>query len=85
MDSEAEVFEKKRFMIVSYWLQPNGSWDEITQFKDRIKKQDLYQARVILDLKNKKVVKNSINRDANFEDMIDFYKRLIGDQLTPHL
>jgi len=72
-------------MIVKYIQQPDKSWDEVTDFKDRVKNSDLAQARVILDLKDQKVIKNSLNPEASFEVMIEMYKRLIGEKLLPYL
>jgi hypothetical protein len=42
-------------------------------------------AKVILDLADKKVVKNGLNPEASYDDMIEFYKRMLGDRLTPYL
>lgn len=81
----ADTEEKRRYMLVSYWQQPNGSWEEVTEFKNRYKDNDLRSARVILDLHKHRVVKNAINPEAGFDDMIEFYKRLLGDQLTPYI
>lgn len=75
----------KRYMTVTYIQKVNGKWDEITDFKDNLKTRDLTSARVILDLHEKKVVKNTINREAGYDDMLEFYKRLLGDQLIPYL
>jgi hypothetical protein len=72
-------------MIVSYFLKPNGKWDEVTEFKNNIKMKHIQSAKVILDFKEKKCVVNSLNREAGYDDMLDMYKRLLGDQLTPHL
>lgn len=74
-----------RYMIVYYYQKPNGKWDEVTDFKNRINNTAASTAKVILDLKDKKVVKNGLNPDAGFDDMLEFYKRLLGDQLTPFL
>jgi len=74
-----------RYMIVTYILKPDGKWDEITEFKKSVKNKHLTSARVILDLKEQKVVKNSLNPKAEFSDMLEFYKRQLGDQLTPFL
>lgn len=74
-----------RYMIVYYYLKPNGKWDEVTEFKNSIKSKHLQSAKVILDFKEKKCVVNSLNREAGFDDMLEMYKRLLGDQLTPHL
>lgn len=76
---------ENRFMIVRYIKKPNGNWDEITEFSKKIKNSHIDTAKVILDLKDKKCVINSINREATFDDMLEFYKKLLGDQLTPYL
>lgn len=74
-----------RYMIISYYKRPNGKWDEITEFKNNIRDKHITTAKVILDFKKKVCVVNSLNKDASFDDMLDMYKRLLGDQLTPHL
>jgi hypothetical protein len=74
-----------RYMIVTYIKKPNGKWDELTEFKNSLKTSHVQTAKVILDFKNKTCVKNGLNPEAGFEDMLDFYKRQLGDQLTPHL
>ena len=74
-----------RYMIVSYFLKPNGKWDEVTEFKNSIKTKHIQSAKVILDFKEKKCVVNSLNKEAEYDDMLEMYKRLLGDQLTPHL
>lgn len=75
----------ERYMIVTYLLKPNGKWDEITEFKRHYRLKHIQSAKVILDLKDKKVIKNSLNAEADYNDMLEFYKRLLGDRLTPHL
>jgi hypothetical protein len=74
-----------RYMIITYIKKPNGKWDEYTEFRNNIKMSHLQTAKVVLDFKNKKCVVNSINPEATFDDMLEFYKRTLGDQLTPHL
>jgi len=74
-----------RYMIITYYQKPNGKWDEITEFKNTLKMRHIQTAKVILDFKDKKCVKNGLNAEATYDDMLEFYKRTIGDQLTPHL
>jgi len=74
-----------RFMIVSYVLNPKGQWDELTEFKNNLKPKHIQTAKVILDFKTKTCVINSLNREAGFDDMLEMYKRLLGDRLTPYL
>lgn len=75
----------ERYMIVTYVKKPNGMWDEVTSFKNNVRLNHLQTAKVILDFKDKKIIKNSLNADASYDDMIEFYKRMIGDQLTSYL
>ena len=74
-----------RYMIVTYVKKANGKWDELTEFKNNLRMKHIQSAKVILDFKDKKCVVNTLNREAGFDDMLEFYKRLLGDQLTPHL
>lgn len=75
----------ERYMIVSYYKKPDGKWDEVTEFKNTVKMRHMQTAKVILDFKEKKCVKNGLNPEAGYEDMVEFYKRVIGDKLLPHL
>ena len=74
-----------RYMIVTYVKKANGKWDELTEFKNSIKPKHIQSAKVILDFKEKKCIINSLNKEASYDDMIDFYKRVLGDRLTPYL
>ena len=72
-------------MIVTYVKKPNGKWDELTEFKNNLKQKHIQSAKVILDFKEKKCIINSLNKEAGYDDMLEFYKRQLGDQLTPYL
>ena len=76
---------KERYMIVTYIRKPNGKYDEITEFKRHYRTRHLQSAKVIIDLKEKKIIKNGINPHAEFDDMLEFYKKLLGNRLTPYL
>jgi hypothetical protein len=75
----------ERYMIVSYVQKPNGKYDEVTEFKKHYRMKHIQTAKVILDLEDKKVVKNGLNPEASYDNMIEFYKRMLGDRLTPYL
>ncbi len=75
----------ERYMIVTYVQKPNGKYDELTEFKRHYRMSHIQSAKVILDLKEKKVIKNGLNPEAAYDDMIEVYKRMLGDQLTPYL
>lgn len=72
-------------MLVKYIKKPGGNWDEITEFRNSLRTSHIQSSKVILDFKEKKCVINSLNREATFDDMLEFYKRVLGDRLTPHL
>ena len=74
-----------RYMIVTYVKKHNGKWDELTEFKNNLKQKHMQTAKVILDFKEKKCVINSLNKEAGYDDMLEFYKRQLGDRLTPYL
>lgn len=74
-----------RYMVVTYVKKVNGKYDELTEFKNSIKMKHIQSAKVILDFKEKKCVINSLNKEASYDDMLEFYKRVLGDKLTPHL
>ncbi len=74
-----------RYMIVTYVKKANGKWDELTEFKNSLKQKHMQTAKVILDFKEKKCVINSLNKEAGYDDMLEFYKRQLGDRLTPYL
>lgn len=75
----------ERYMIVYYYQKPNGKWDEVTEFRNSLRTKHIQSAKVILDFKEKKCVINQLNREAGFDDMLEFYKRLLGEQLTARL
>ena len=72
-------------MIVKYIKKPDGKYDEVTEFKRHYRNTDLQMSKVILDFEKKTVIKNGLNPDAGYDDMIKFYKRVLGDRLTPYL
>jgi hypothetical protein len=74
-----------RYMIVKYIKKPDGKYDEVTEFKKHCRRTDLQMSKVILDFEKKTVIKNGLNPDAGYDDMIEFYKRMLGDRLTPYL
>jgi hypothetical protein len=74
-----------RYMVVTYIQKPTGKYDEVTSFRKNLNKNSLSTAKVILDFKTKKVVKNGLNPSASFEDMLEFYKRVLGEKLDPYL
>ena len=46
-----------------------------------IKTDDLQTAKVILDLKRKKIVKNSANENSDYDELYDFYNKYYAKQI----
>ena len=72
-------------MIVTYLQKPDAKWDELTEFKKHYRTKHIQSAKVILDLQDKKVIKNGLNPSASYDDMLEFYKRVLGSKLDPYL
>ena len=50
-----------RYLIINYFRRPNGQMDEVVTVAARTKTRDIQSAAVILDFKNKSVVKCSMD------------------------
>lgn len=72
-------------MIVSYFPRGDGKYNELTEFKNSLKLKSRHNAKVILDFKKKLVIKNELNPNASYQDMLEFYKKVIGPTLLPYL
>ena len=53
--------------------------------QNELKSQMLQQASVILDLKDSRVVKNSIQKNYDFLEVLAIYRNAIGPQLDPYI
>jgi hypothetical protein len=76
---------KFRYMLVSYFPSEDGKYNELTEFKNSLKLKSRHSAKVILDFKKKEVVKNELNSNASYTDMLEFYKKVIGPKLLTYL
>lgn len=76
---------KKRYMLVEYVTTPTGKIDEVSQFKNNITTRLLASATVILDLREQRIVKNSLNSYTEFQEVLDMYKGLLGNQLNQYI
>jgi hypothetical protein len=72
-------------MLVSYHQRDDGKYNELTEFKNSLKFKNRHHAKVILDLKKKTILKNELNSNASFNDMLEFYKKVIGSTLLDYL
>lgn len=57
------------------WMKDagNSSWDEQVALSKQVKNRDLSMSKVIIDLVTKKVLKNSWNTSASFDEMFMYY------------
>jgi len=89
--------QKSAFLIAQYFAKPrhpeqtyrsgymkdesNISWDETVNITSGLKDKDLTSA-VILDISNKKVVKNNFNTDKDFDELFDYYFNAQPQEIT---
>lgn len=78
--------EPKRTKEKGYMLDSNNfSYEETINICTSLKLKDSSQCQVVLDLKNKKVNKNSFNNNFNFEELLYYYQNGYPDYLNPIL
>jgi hypothetical protein len=66
--------DPRKTHIAGYMKDPNNfQYDERVQIATRLRNQDLYTAKVILNLSTKTVDKNSFNNNKNFDEMFKYF------------
>ena len=77
--------EKKRYFIVKYSIKPSGKYDELVELsKKKLGAGKITEAKVILDLVNKEVVKvdlPNIPKDFPFESLYNHYRQWYADAI----
>lgn len=77
-----------RYFIVTYYRQPDGKTDEVVALDTRVRRRHLYSASVILDFKEQKVLKASLEGTViprDWDRIRDYYYQHypeVIDQLT---
>jgi hypothetical protein len=64
------------FLTISYLKQPDGSWNELLSVRKNLRVRDYTNCSIILDFKNQKVIKASVEgRTVNqdFASILEFY------------
>lgn len=74
-----------RYMFVSYVPDNQGTYSELTEFRTQAKGKHKKNAQVVLDFKKQRVIKNTINPEVGFNDLVNYYKKALGEHITPHL
>ena len=65
-----------RYLIITYYRKANGQTDEAMAVTRNLKTRDLQMANVILDFKELKVIKASMNGvivPKNFDTIVQYY------------
>lgn len=67
------------------WMQDkeNISYDERIAISKRLKDKDISMAGVILDMAQKKVIRNNYRPNSNFDDMFEYYYKNYNKYLDP--
>lgn len=66
--------DPRKTHIAGYMKDPNNfQYDERVQITTRLRNQDLYTAKVILNLSTRTVDKNSFNNNKNFDEMFKYF------------
>lgn len=66
--------DPRKTHIAGYMKDPkNYQYDERVQISTRLRNQDLYTAKIILNLSDRTVEKNSFNELKNFNDLFKYF------------
>lgn len=66
--------DPKKTHIPGYMKDPaNHQYDEQVQISTRLRNQDKLMAKIILNLSNKQVEKNSFNDNKNFNELFKYF------------
>lgn len=74
-----------RYLLITYLRKPNGQIDEQVGVSRNIKPNDLQTCNVILDFKEQKVLKCTIEGqvvDKPFEDLKKYYETVYPDVIS---
>ena len=74
-----------RFLLVTYLRKPNGQIDEQIGFSTRTRERDLTTCNVIIDYKDKRVIKCHVGNDTiptTFEKLTEYYQTHYPDLIA---
>ena len=75
-----------RYFVVEYLKKPDGKYDEQATVERTIRKKQLTRAMVILDYKDRKIIKLRADLGAgprDFDRISNFYKQNYGKVIEP--
>lgn len=70
---------------IAGWLknENNISWDEQIALTTKLKEKDLTTAKVIMNLSDRVVIRNSVNNNKDFNELFDHYYKNYKKDLHP--
>lgn len=71
-----------RYFFLTYSRQPNGTYSEYSGFSKKLKLEDYQIRNVILDFKEQKVIKCSVNHmtvEKNWNKIVGYYRQFYSD------
>ena len=74
-----------RYFLITYMRKPGGQIDEVAAVSRNIKQKDLQTCNVIMDFKERKVVKCVVdgNRvDTDWEKLTEYYKKVYPNVIS---
>lgn len=79
----AKPRDPRKTHVPGYMKDPaNIQFDEQVQVSTRLRKQDLTTAKVIMNLSNKTVDKNSFNGNKNFDELFKYFFKGYHNYIT---
>jgi hypothetical protein len=71
-----------RYLLLTYMRKPDGKMDETMQVSKTLRNKDLQMASVILDFRDRKVIKASLNGQVvpkDFDRIVGYYQQFYKD------
>ncbi len=75
----------KKYLLVYYFKKKNGKYDEFTELKEHLTNIDTEQAKIILNLTDKAIVKNELNVQADFKTLFKYYRSVNKEKINEFL
>ena len=74
-----------RYFLITYVTKPDGKIDEQVEISKNLKERDIATCNIILDYKERKVVKNVVqgqNMNLPWPTLTEYYNNIYPDQLA---
>ena len=74
-----------RYLVITYMRKPDGKIDEQVEITKNLKERDITTANVIIDFKEKKIQKSTIQGqviDTDYDTIVSHYKQVYPDYIA---